>query len=155
MRADVFRETRRCVALLYQRVELTRTHFNDREFARDEESIEADERGDYRQFTEDNGRRVPLRDRRIGQKTKDRYVHCCTAACLVAERFAAATSGDATGSETAAVLPAGFRHAGNQSLRSELAKCQSRNLDRKSTRLNSSHLVISYAVFCLKKNSTH
>src|ERR1039457_688004 len=27
-------------------------------------------------------------------------------------------------------------------------------LDRKSTRLNSSHLVISYAVFCLKKNKT-
>src|SRR5205807_7703359 len=25
------------------------------------------------------------------------------------------------------------------------------NIDRKSTRLNSSHLVISYAVFCLKK----
>src|SRR5256885_7482724 len=25
--------------------------------------------------------------------------------------------------------------------------------DRKSTRLNSSHLVISYAVFCLKKNN--
>src|SRR5688500_19975428 len=29
------------------------------------------------------------------------------------------------------------------------ARCTSR--DRKSTRLNSSHLVISYAVFCLKK----
>src|ERR1039457_2220659 len=27
-------------------------------------------------------------------------------------------------------------------------------LDRKSTRLNSSHLVISYAVFCLKKKET-
>src|SRR5256885_5441608 len=27
-------------------------------------------------------------------------------------------------------------------------------IDRKSTRLNSSHLVISYAVFCLKKKST-
>src|ERR1022692_4015356 len=27
--------------------------------------------------------------------------------------------------------------------------------DRKSTRLNSSHLVISYAVFCLKKNTTY
>src|ERR1039457_6357732 len=27
-----------------------------------------------------------------------------------------------------------------------------RSIDRKSTRLNSSHLVISYAVFCLKKN---
>src|SRR5256885_4577060 len=26
-----------------------------------------------------------------------------------------------------------------------------RSVDRKSTRLNSSHLVISYAVFCLKK----
>src|SRR5256885_3815456 len=29
--------------------------------------------------------------------------------------------------------------------------CSSRVKDRKSTRLNSSHLVISYAVFCLKK----
>src|SRR5256885_10768145 len=28
------------------------------------------------------------------------------------------------------------------------------HLDRKSTRLNSSHLVISYAVFCLKKKSS-
>src|SRR2546426_6546847 len=27
--------------------------------------------------------------------------------------------------------------------------------DRKSTRLNSSHLVISYAVFCLKKKKTY
>src|SRR5256885_9360205 len=27
--------------------------------------------------------------------------------------------------------------------------------DRKSTRLNSSHLVISYAVFCLKKKNYH
>src|SRR5256885_10454628 len=27
--------------------------------------------------------------------------------------------------------------------------------DRKSTRLNSSHLVISYAVFCLKKKKTN
>src|SRR5256885_16043836 len=30
-------------------------------------------------------------------------------------------------------------------------KAENRNGDRKSTRLNSSHLVISYAVFCLKK----
>src|SRR2546426_8395642 len=28
------------------------------------------------------------------------------------------------------------------------------SIDRKSTRLNSSHLVISYAVFCLKKKKT-
>src|SRR5690625_5834068 len=30
-----------------------------------------------------------------------------------------------------------------------------RKLDRKSTRLNSSHVAISYAVFCLKKKNTH
>src|SRR5256885_9577814 len=30
---------------------------------------------------------------------------------------------------------------------------QTLQLDRKSTRLNSSHLVISYAVFCLKKKN--
>src|SRR5690625_6118985 len=29
------------------------------------------------------------------------------------------------------------------------------NLDRKSTRLNSSHVAISYAVFCLKKQILH
>src|SRR2546430_10712672 len=29
------------------------------------------------------------------------------------------------------------------------------HLDRKSTRLNSSHSQISYAVFCLKKKNTH
>src|ERR1039457_6597685 len=31
----------------------------------------------------------------------------------------------------------------------------SRSIDRKSTRLNSSHLVISYAVFCFKKKHFH
>src|SRR5256885_5608392 len=40
----------------------------------------------------------------------------------------------------------------------QLAHCArssaSRCLDRKSTRLNSSHLVISYAVFCLKKKTS-
>src|SRR5437773_3624377 len=29
--------------------------------------------------------------------------------------------------------------------------CDTRTVDRKSTRLNSSHITISYAVFCLKK----
>src|SRR5438132_3026624 len=32
-----------------------------------------------------------------------------------------------------------------------LCRARHRNTDRKSTRLNSSHTVISYAVFCLKK----
>src|SRR5256885_7160141 len=34
-----------------------------------------------------------------------------------------------------------------------LARRAIRDVDRKSTRLNSSHLVISYAVFCLKKKN--
>src|SRR5690606_40782354 len=32
--------------------------------------------------------------------------------------------------------------------------CRRRRTDRKSTRLNSSHVKISYAVFCLKKKNT-
>src|SRR5438034_7419421 len=36
-----------------------------------------------------------------------------------------------------------------------LARLLFRTGDRKSTRLNSSHTVISYAVFCWKKKSTH
>src|SRR3989442_3601007 len=36
------------------------------------------------------------------------------------------------------------------------AYAETESLDRKSTRLNSSHVRISYAVFCLKKkNNTH
>src|SRR2546426_2301117 len=38
------------------------------------------------------------------------------------------------------------KHSGRHALAARL-----KDLDRKSTRLNSSHLVISYAVFCLKK----
>src|SRR5256885_6034979 len=34
-----------------------------------------------------------------------------------------------------------------------LSRFQQPDTDRKSTRLNSSHLVISYAVFCLKKKT--
>src|SRR2546426_7936474 len=36
-------------------------------------------------------------------------------------------------------------------LRADIAQVEPLRRDRKSTRLNSSHLVISYAVFCLKK----
>src|SRR5256885_12151356 len=37
---------------------------------------------------------------------------------------------------------------------SDVSEMNDRFRDRKSTRLNSSHLVISYAVFCLKKKKT-
>src|SRR2546426_6626711 len=65
------------------------------------------------------------------------------------------------------VVPASQGHSGGNSklekasarMRRGLRRRQVRNsarppLDRKSTRLNSSHLVISYAVFCLKKKKT-
>src|SRR5256885_823997 len=39
----------------------------------------------------------------------------------------------------------------DESLASAVQVMSERDIDRKSTRLNSSHLVISYAVFCLKK----
>src|SRR6266498_5149573 len=39
----------------------------------------------------------------------------------------------------------------SRSLTQHATKLVQRNLDRKSTRLNSSHVRISYAVFCLKK----
>src|SRR5690625_6255401 len=35
-----------------------------------------------------------------------------------------------------------------------LVNARNLNIDRKSTRLNSSHVAISYAVFCLKKKKT-
>src|SRR2546426_5111970 len=38
--------------------------------------------------------------------------------------------------------------------RTTAVRDRDRSGDRKSTRLNSSHLVISYAVFCLKKKKT-
>src|SRR3989442_1874646 len=39
--------------------------------------------------------------------------------------------------------------------RQTLATLDHPNIDRKSTRLNSSHVRISYAVFCLKKKKTY
>src|SRR5256885_6188205 len=50
------------------------------------------------------------------------------------------------GGSPASLTPVGYRASG---LRRGLVPLAA--TDRKSTRLNSSHLVISYAVFCLKK----
>src|SRR5256885_5799079 len=47
-------------------------------------------------------------------------------------------------------------NAGSQSNKStDLIRVSTATIDRKSTRLNSSHLVISYAVFCLKKQNVN
>src|SRR5256885_7669173 len=50
-----------------------------------------------------------------------------------------------------AVQPAGERLHARQPRRLSGERDEDILRDRKSTRLNSSHLVISYAVFCLKK----
>src|SRR5690625_7049364 len=49
-----------------------------------------------------------------------------------------------------------FNHSLGAIARKDLPLNTYEDLDRKSTRLNSSHVAISYAVFCLKKkNSDH
>src|SRR5207248_10083404 len=47
--------------------------------------------------------------------------------------------------------PEEVRHRGLGVLRPRIAESREPRVDRKSTRLNSSHRTISYAVFCLKK----
>src|SRR5258708_25351583 len=42
---------------------------------------------------------------------------------------------------------------GSEAVR-KVSCCPAKEADRKSTRLNSSHQIISYAVFCLKKKKT-
>src|SRR3712207_8198782 len=49
------------------------------------------------------------------------------------------------------VLPDGPRQGRQRATFSRQRACVRLDLDRKSTRLNSSHANISYAVFCLKK----
>src|SRR2546430_11557202 len=58
-------------------------------------------------------------------------------------------STDANGREVRTVL----RQPRRLALLAYLAAATPRGLDRKSTRLNSSHSQISYAVFCLKKKN--
>src|SRR5438094_2114796 len=45
----------------------------------------------------------------------------------------------------------GWDHEGRMFATTELSRTKPAKTDRKSTRLNSSHRTISYAVFCLKK----
>src|SRR5256885_9720470 len=74
---------------------------------------------------------------------------------------AAAHALDAAVSVRVQRLPVGRSDAGGRGpaapatpdLRSSLGPRRIEREDRKSTRLNSSHLVISYAVFCLKQQS--
>src|SRR5207249_9500933 len=57
----------------------------------------------------------------------------------------------AFGALVSCLLLAGWWHFQEAALASENAKPASNRQDRKSTRQHSSHVSISYAVFCLKK----
>src|SRR5256885_10166399 len=77
-------------------------------------------------------------DSTVGASSYDGFVRCNVPAQLYIGGFYRTPGLGATGSATVtATVPAALVAAGGD--------------DRKSTRLNSSHLVISYAVFCLKK----
>src|SRR6266498_1439291 len=52
-------------------------------------------------------------------------------------------------------VPRPARHARDRTIRRAVPAGGSHRRDRKSTRLNSSHVRISYAVFCLKKKKTY
>src|SRR2546430_11611101 len=79
-------------------------------------------------------------------------------------KIAAATVGDGESHAphrpiwfTDARTCAGDRESGAAAMGLHLRRCETqraRSQDRKSTRLNSSHSQISYAVFCLKKKNT-
>src|SRR3712207_8160713 len=68
------------------------------------------------------------------------------------ESLATHTLGDGGTRGAVARSPRCPRHHGGDPCRRRTARRARRPQDRKSTRLNSSHANISYAVFCLKKH---
>src|SRR5437870_9780413 len=75
---------------------------------------------------------------------RDTLAHIFGAEWLWLERFQG---------RSPASLPEASQFPDFTSLRARWLEHESALLDRKSTRLNSSHVAISYAVFCLKKKT--
>src|SRR5256885_10875550 len=71
------------------------------------------------------------------------------------ERAAQAPTRNTRALSPTALDPNGPASAAARPNASSAVSSTARVQDRKSTRLNSSHLVISYAVFCLKKKKKH
>src|SRR2546426_2326230 len=80
----------------------------------------------------------------------DTAFHCGTAPVLAKARLTSQPPQTQAGPDPRPVLQSKVNRAGLRLRRLRREAC----LDRKSTRLNSSHLVISYAVFCLKKKNS-
>src|SRR5205807_9658577 len=77
-------------------------------------------------------------------------LHDALPICL--RRFSPSIAADVKRVLTPEGSVAARRHRGGTAP-AQVRKAVARARDRKSTRLNSSHLVISYAVFCLKKKT--
>src|SRR3989449_4888183 len=88
------------------------------------------------------------RETSVWQAVKDKRLDAFTAAL---DTSVVAVYAD--GIHTRAAEVASVRQANLRSF--TLTEFATRHLDRKSTRLNSSHGYISYAVFCLKKKKTN
>src|SRR5256885_13243846 len=63
--------------------------------------------------------------------------------------------GECLQAQRAGIGAIAYRQRMAQAASAQLPALKPYQRDRKSTRLNSSHLVISYAVFCLKKKNIH
>src|SRR5260221_7559946 len=90
------------------------------------------------------------------EKPTGAYVWCMGPVSAVAAPVPCASSGEWSGQGHREAAPGerAVASPGHWISAHSLAGLESSFLDRKSTRLNSSHTVISYAVFCLKKKKT-
>src|SRR5256885_3422916 len=87
-----------------------------------------------------------------GEKLPARSTECISTACRTISRLCRANVHSFSEDASTYACFRSSSHSNKESIISPVF-CQ-KYLDRKSTRLNSSHLVISYAVFCLKKKKT-
>src|SRR5690554_7471137 len=70
-------------------------------------------------------------------------------------RMGGAAYGHHRGSQSSGAGRRGGLAGGGEKGRSDHSRSEASQPDRKSTRLNSSHVRISYAVFCLKKKNKY
>src|SRR5688500_19958934 len=88
---------------------------------------------------QDAGERLVIIDQKVARGGAHEHLHAATAPKLL------------KGAQCFGILAGGAHIEGKIAVHAILGAAQL--ADRKSTRLNSSHLVISYAVFCLKKKN--